>query len=193
MGRPGNTAEMLVGRALELARLDQLLEELRAGRGGALALIGEAGIGKSALLDELVDRAGDMTVLRSSATDLDQPLAYRTLADLLAPLWREIRESNEDEAQVLAAALGLQSQTARPSETAIGMALLDALSRASDARPVLIVLDDVEWIDESSRLALAFVARRVAVERIAVVIASRQSIEQLSWMGRPIQLSCSID
>jgi len=188
MGRPGNTAEMLVGRALELARLDQLLEELRAGRGGALALIGEAGIGKSALLDELVDRAGDMTVLRSSATDLDQPLAYRTLADLLAPLWREIRESNEDEAQVLAAALGLQSQTARPSETAIGMALLDALSRASDARPVLIVLDDVEWIDESSRLALAFVARRVAVERIAVVIASRQSIEQLSWMGRPTAL-----
>jgi len=175
---------MLLGRAVELARLDELLTELRAGRGGALALLGEAGIGKSALLDELVARAADMTVLRSSATDLDQPLAYRTLADLLAPLWREIRERDEGEAQVLAAALGLEAQAARPSETAIGMALLDALSRASDARPVLIVLDDVEWTDESSRLALAFVTRRVAVERIGVVIASRQPVEHVSWMGR---------
>jgi DNA-binding CsgD family transcriptional regulator len=179
---------MILGRLDELERLDQQHLSVRAGRGGALALVGEAGIGKSALLDELVDRAADLTVLRSSATEVDQPLAYRTLADLLAPLWGDIRAHGGDEAEVLASAFGLQQSHDGPSDTAIGMALLEILSRASGRRAVLLVIDDAQWVDESSGLAIAFLARRVAVERVGIVVASRPPMEGVGWLRRMTRL-----
>ena len=163
---------MIVSRATELSRLDDLLAALARGEGGALVVRGEAGIGKTTLLETLAARAGDaVTVLRACGAETEAELAFSALADLLDPVLGELAALPEPQAAALMGALAL-GPPAPGDRLAVCVATLGVLRAAAQHRPVLAVVDDVQWIDASSRECIEYTARR-AGGRLAVVLAAR--------------------
>ena len=152
---------MIIGRAAELARLDGLLDELRGGRGDTLVLRGEPGIGKTTLLDELVARAGDgVTVLRAAGVESETEIAFAALSDLLGPVVADLSALPATQAAALAGALALGPP--QPGDRlAICVASLGLLRSVAVRRPVLVAVDDLQWLDAPSRECVLFAARRV--------------------------------
>ncbi|MGY1712034.1 AAA family ATPase [Geodermatophilus sp. SYSU D00758] len=164
---------MLHGRDRERAAVAALLDAARAGRGGALVVRGLPGTGKSALLADAADRAGGMTVLRTSGVESESPLAFAALQRLLHPALRVADRLPGPQAQALRAALG----EVAGNETDRFLAFLGALgvlAEAAERAPVLAVVDDAHWLDDASAAALLFVARRVQDERVALLFAARE-------------------
>jgi DNA-binding CsgD family transcriptional regulator len=163
---------MIVSRATELSRLDDLLAALARGEGAALVMRGEAGIGKTTLLETLAARAGDaVTVLRACGAETEAELTFSALADLLDPVLGELAALPEPQAAALMGALAL-GPPAPGDRLAVSVATLGVLRAAAQHRPVLAVVDDVQWIDASSRECIEYVADR-AGGRLAVVLAAR--------------------
>src|SRR5215469_16685309 len=151
---------MIVGRSRELARLDDLLAGLLRGEGSALVVHGEAGIGKTTLLDALAERAGErVTALRVCAAETEAHLAFAALADLLQPLLGELESLPAPQAAALAGALAL-GPPVPGDRLAVCVATLGVLRAAARRRPVLVVLDDAQWADTASRECVEYVARR---------------------------------
>jgi DNA-binding CsgD family transcriptional regulator len=168
---PG-VAGMIVSRATELSRLDDLLAALARGEGGALVVRGEAGIGKTTLLETLAARAGDaVTVIRAWGAETEAELTFSALADLLDPVLGELAALPEPQAAALMGALAL-GPPAPGDRLAVSVATLGVLRAAAQHHPVLAVVDDVQWIDVSSRECIEYVADR-AGGRLAVVLAAR--------------------
>ena len=166
-----------IGRAPHLRRLERLVAGLRAGRGGAVAVTGEPGAGKSALLARLMAHAPETTVLATSGVEHEAALPYAALGDLLRPLLAGLPTLPPPQARALAAALALRDAPAGgPDAYAICMATLTLMTTAARARPLLVVVDDADLIDEPSATALLFAARRVRAEPVAVVLAARQPL-----------------
>jgi DNA-binding CsgD family transcriptional regulator len=163
---------MIVGRVAELAELDRLLADLRAGHGRALALRGEAGIGKTTLLDALVERChGDVTVLRAGGVEAEAKLAFSALLDLLAPVVGDRDSLPAPQAAALEAALALGPP--QPGDRlAVCVATLGLLRAAGRRRPVLAVVDDLQWLDAPSRECALYAARR-AGGPVAFALAAR--------------------
>lgn len=152
---------MLIGREAELVRLDRLVEGLFDGHGGALLVRGEAGVGKSALLEELRARAlrRGACVLWAHGVESEAELAFSGLHDLLAPLVGELDGLPAPQAVVLASALALTAP--QPGDRlAVCVATLSLLNRCAARRPLLAVVDDLPWLDSSSRECVLFAARR---------------------------------
>jgi ATP/maltotriose-dependent transcriptional regulator MalT len=165
-------AAMIVGRSTELARLEELLAALRRGDGSALVLHGEAGIGKTTLLDALADRARDeMRVLRACGAETEAQLAFAVLADLLHPLRAELTSLPAPQVAALASALAL-GPPVPGDRLAVSVATLGVLRAAACHGPVLVMLDDAQWADAASRECIEYVARR-AGGRLGVVLAAR--------------------
>ncbi|MFL5928415.1 MAG: AAA family ATPase, partial [Gaiellaceae bacterium] len=163
---------MLVGRSAERARIDVVLAEADAGRGGALVLRGEPGIGKSALLDYAAEQAPGMRVLRARGIEAEAELPFSALYELLRPLEDLFDEIPERQAAALRGAFGLgQPLDAR---LLIGAGTLSLLAAAAEDRPVLCLVDDAHWIDAASADALRFAARRLEADRVAVLFAARE-------------------
>ncbi len=163
---------MIVSRAAELGRLDDLLAALIRGQGGALIVHGEAGIGKTTLLEALVERSGDaVTVVRACGAETEAQLAFSALADLLAPVLGQLDALPVLQAAALMGALALEPP-APGDRLAVCVATLGVLQAAARHRPVLAVVDDVQWVDASSRECIEYVARR-AGGPLAVVLAAR--------------------
>jgi DNA-binding CsgD family transcriptional regulator len=163
---------MLEGRDDELVRLDELLAELRNGRGSALLLHGEPGIGKTALLDEVVRRCvDDVIVLRASGVQTEADLAFAALSDLVAPVLDGLTELPAPQADVLRSALAL-GPPSPGDRLAVCVATAGLLRIAAQPRPVLVVVDDVQWLDAASRECIRFAARR-ASGGLAFVLAER--------------------
>ena len=163
---------MIVGRSGELARLEELLAALRHGDGSALVLHGEAGIGKTTLLDALVERAGGGTsVLRACGAESEAELAFAVLADLLHPLQGELASLPAPQAAALAGALAL-GPPVPGDRLAVSVATLGVLRAAACRGPLVVVLDDAQWADAASRECIEYVARR-AGGSLAVVLAAR--------------------
>ena len=163
---------MLIGREVELERIGLALETARAGGSDALVLRGEPGIGKTALLLDAIAAAGDMTVLRTRALEWESELPFAGLAALFEP----VLPLRERLPAAQAAALGgaLQLEPAAPqARLAIGAAVLGLLALAAEERPVLCVVDDLQWLDRPSLEALRFAARRLGAEGVAVLLAQR--------------------
>ena len=164
---------MLVGRVPECAELDRLLLEARRGNSGVLALVGEPGIGKTALLDYAVERSHGMRVLRARGIESEAVVPFGSLFELLRPVLGYLERIPGPQAEALAAALALQ-----PSGThgrfAVGAATLSLLAATAEESPVVVVLDDVHWMDGSSAEALLFAIRRLVADPIAVLLAVRQ-------------------
>ena len=171
----------LQGRSTECALLDELLSAVRRGESRSLVLRGEAGIGKTALLDYLMAAASDLIVVRAVGMQSEMELAYAGLHQLCAPLLDSLGALPDPQRRALEVVFGLSAGDA-PGRFLVGLAALSLLSEASDARPVLCIVDDAQWLDQSSALALGFVARRLLAEPVGVVFAAREPGEPLKGL-----------
>ncbi|HEX2034700.1 MAG TPA: ATP-binding protein, partial [Chloroflexota bacterium] len=163
---------MLYGRGGEQATIDRLLARARAGEGGGLVLRGEPGIGKSALVTYAAERAGGMRLLRAAGVEAESTLAYATLHRLLRPVLGWTSRLPGPQAGALAVAFGLQAG-ATPDRFLVSVAVLTLLSEVAGTQPLLCLVDDVQWADTASAEVLAFVARRLEAEPVALLMAVR--------------------
>ncbi|GGZ15620.1 AAA family ATPase [Streptomyces poonensis] len=168
----------LVGRDRERRLMDDLLVAGGAG-GAALLLWGEPGIGKTALLDYAAGQAagrGDRTVLRVRGIETETVLPFATLGDLLTPFSSRFRDLPGAQRAALESSLALGGGTDDPpgNPYAVCMGALNALAALGDERPVVVLVDDLHWVDPSSQRVLLFVARRLSSERVALALSSRE-------------------
>jgi DNA-binding CsgD family transcriptional regulator len=138
-----------------------------------LILRGPAGAGKSALLRDAVERADGMQVLQARGVESEAELAFATLHQLLRPVLGQVDALPHPQAKALRAAFGLE-QAAGDDRFLVSVAVLSLLAEAAERVPVLCVLDDAHWLDEASANALAFAARRLEAERVAMLVAARE-------------------
>lgn len=175
---------LLRGRRRECELLDAQLQRIAVGQSSVLVLRGEAGIGKSALLEYLVEQASGCRVLRASGVQSEMELAYAGLHQLCAALMDRVAELPGPQRDALRVAFGLQEGSS-PEPFAVALAVLGLLCQAAEAMPVVCVVDDAQWLDRASAQALAFVARRLLAERIAVVFAVREPGDVPELAGLP--------
>jgi DNA-binding CsgD family transcriptional regulator len=174
----------LLGRSRECARLDELVASVRAGPSRALVLRGEAGIGKSALLDYLVQRASGCTVARAAGVESEAELAFAGLQQLCAPYLNRLDRLPEPQRDALGIVFGRRGGDA-PDRFLVGLAVLSLLSDVAEERPLIAIVDDAHWLDAASTQALAFVARRLAVESVGLVFAVREPAAEQHLEGLP--------
>ena len=166
---------MLHGRVTEQARTAQLLDAARSGHGGALVVLGDPGTGKTALLTDVLDAASqDMRVLQTQGIESEAPLAFAALQRLLRPLMSLAGDLPERQAKALRVAFGMEAGEGDGDRFLVFLAALSLLAEAADTQPVLVVVDDAHWLDDASAAALLFVARRIEVERVAMLFAARE-------------------
>lgn len=163
----------LFGRGAELAVLERLVVGAAAGRGGALVIRGEPGIGKTALLEATLRSAArhGMRVLRAAGAESESSLPYAAMHQLVHPVAGGIDDLPPAHRSALRAAVGLEQ--GEPDVYAVALAVLELITEAADERPVALVLDDLHWLDRASGDVLAFLARRVATEPVLAVGATR--------------------
>src|SRR6266545_1229691 len=164
---------MLRGRRDECAVLDRLLEDARAGRSGVLVVRGEAGIGKTALLEYAVDAASGLRVLSAAGVESERELAFAALDQLCALLLDRLDRLPGPQREALQITFGLAAG-AVPDRFFVGLSALGLLSEAADERSLLCVVDDAQWLDRASAQALVFVARRLLAESVVILFAARE-------------------
>lgn len=172
--RPALRAEALVGRARELAVIDGYLEEVADG-GAALLLLGQPGIGKTALLNAAAEKAWaqGMRVLRASGAEFEADLTFAGLNQVLSPLREGFTKNPGTAEDVLQVALGFAVGPV-PDRLVVANATLDVLRRAAAVQPILIIMDDLHWLDRASSTVLALVARRLADSNVGMIGATRR-------------------
>ncbi|MEU9832215.1 AAA family ATPase [Streptosporangium sp. NPDC048047] len=167
---------MLHGRSAEQSVIDRLLADAREGRSGALLVRGEPGIGKTALLDhaaETAEAAGDARVIRGTGVEPESELPFAGLHLLLRPVLDRAGALPAQQERALRAAFGLAA--AEPGDRLlVGLAVLSLLSELAEDGPLLVLVDDAQWLDRASAEALLFTARRLDAEGIALVLAARE-------------------
>src|ERR671923_644936 len=168
---------MLVGRDRECARIDLLLERARAGTADVLVVLGEPGIGKTALLGYAAGRAEGMSVVRAVGVESEAELEFSGLLDVCRPLLDVVGELPAVQAEALRGALGLGRGGGHERFT-VGAAALNLLAAAGEREPVLVVIDDAHWLDRSSADALLFAARRLEADAVAMLFAARPGEER---------------
>jgi DNA-binding CsgD family transcriptional regulator len=169
----------LRGRDSECAVLDGLLEDVRRGQSRRVVVQGEAGIGKTALLDYLVGSASDVTVLQTVGVESEMELAYASLHQLCGPMLDRLPGLPAPQRQALEVVFGLSLGPA-PGQFLVGLAALSLCADISDERPLLCVVDDAQWLDHASAVTLAFVARRLLAEPVGIVFAAREAGAELA-------------
>jgi len=164
---------MIFGREGERGRIDALLEAARNHRGGSLVLRGEAGMGKTALLDYAIERAPDFRVLRALGVESEAEIAYAGLQQLVRTILYELDELPAPQARALRTALAIDEDR-RPGRLAVSVATLSLLAGAAEEHALLCVVDDAHWLDHASADALAFAARRLEAEDVVILFAARE-------------------
>jgi DNA-binding CsgD family transcriptional regulator len=159
----------LVARERELATLDELLDAGRQGRGGALVLRGELGVGLSTLLEHVVASASDMRIARSVGVESERDLAFAGAHQLCASMLDHLEELPDVQRDELASAFGLTAEHV-PDRFLVGAAVLTLFSKVTQERPLLCVVDDAQWLHPASAEAVAFVARRLGGAGVCVVV-----------------------
>jgi DNA-binding CsgD family transcriptional regulator len=162
----------LLGREPEREVLDRLLDGVRGGRGGVLVVHGEAGVGKTALLDYAVEVAHEFRTARTSGIEAEMELPFAAVQQLCSPFLDFWDRLPRPQHEALGVAFGLITGPA-PNPFLVGLAVLGLLAEAAEERPLLCVVDDAQWLDRASARALAFVARRLLAEKIALVFGTR--------------------
>jgi DNA-binding CsgD family transcriptional regulator len=173
---------MLRGRRAECRELDRLLEAMHAGQSAVLVLRGEAGIGKTALLEYTAEHAEGCRVLHAGGVQSEMELPFAGLHQLCAPLLGGLGRLPPPQREALATAFGLSSGT-RPDRFLVGLAVLSLLSGGEE--PFVCLIDDAQWFDRSSAQVLAFVARRLQAESVVLVFAERGQGELDELAGLP--------
>jgi len=173
---------VLRGRRSECQALDRLLEAVRAGRSGVLVVRGEAGIGKTALLEYAIESASDLRIVRAVGVESEMELAFAGLHQLCAPMLDRFERLPGPQRDALATTFGL-NLGAVPDRFLVGLAVLSLLSEVAEEQPLLCVVDDGQWLDEASAQVLGFVARRLLAESVAVVFAMREPSEEFRGLA----------
>ena len=163
---------IVIGRDRECAELTDLLAQVRSGRSQVLVVRGEAGVGKTSLLEYLHDQSRGYALIAVSGVESEMELAYAGLHQLCLPLLDHLDRIPEPQRDALRSAFGVGGGTA-PDRLLIGLALLSLLSEASRRHPVICTVDDAQWIDRASIQAIAFAARRLAQEPVGIVFVER--------------------
>jgi DNA-binding CsgD family transcriptional regulator len=157
---------------------------VRSGEGQVLIVRGEAGIGKTALLEYLAGQADGCRVARAAGVEAEMELPFAGLHQLCAPMLEFSDQLPRPQRDALAVALGLEFG-GPPDRFLVGAAALSLLSAVSDNRPLLCVVDDAQWLDQASAQTLAFVGRRLFADRIGLVFAVREPVTGPEWRGFP--------
>ena len=165
----------LLGRAGECAALDGLLRDALAGQSRVVVLRGEAGVGKSALLEYLSERAAGWRIASAAGAESEMELAHAGLHQLCLPMLDRLDRLPAPQRDALATVFG-RSPGALPDPFLVALATLTLLAEAADERPLLCVVDDAHWLDVASVQILGFVARRLFAERVVLVCAARTGL-----------------
>ena len=181
VGQPAPGGRALRGRRDECALLDRLREGARTGRSGVLVLQGEAGVGKTALLDYAIGSASDMLVVQATGVESESELAFAALHQLCVPLLDRLQRLPAPQRYALEIPFGL-SEGPAPDRFFVGLAVLGLLSEAAEERPLLCVIDDAQWLDGASAQALAFVARRLLEDSVMMLFAVRAPVSELAGL-----------
>src|SRR5690348_8557046 len=166
-------AAMLLGRDHERHEIEKALARARSGASATLALVGDAGIGKTALLGYAAERATGMRVLRARGIKSEAQIPFGSLLELLRPALSMLDKIPEPQAVALEGALALRRGTAQ-ERFAVGAATLSLLAAYAEQAPVAILIDDAHWLDAPSAQALLFAVRRLVADPVAVFIAVRE-------------------
>jgi DNA-binding CsgD family transcriptional regulator len=164
---------MLVGRDRERREIEAVLEQARSGASATLALVGESGIGKTALLEHAAELATGMQILRARGIESEAQVPFASLLELLRPALALLDAIPQPQAAALEGALALRPDKAR-ERFAVGAATLSLLTSYAERRPVAVLIDDAHWIDAPSAQALLFAFRRLLADPVAVLIAVRE-------------------
>lgn len=167
-----NCGTELRGRRSECKSLDRLLEDVRGGQSRVLVLRGDAGVGKTALLEYLVANASGCRIERSAGVESEIELAFSGVHQLCAPMLSNLERLPAPQRDALGTAFGLRAGAAT-DRFLVGVALLSLVSQAAEDRPLIFVVDDAQWLDQASAQVLGFVARRLLAESVAMVFAVR--------------------
>jgi DNA-binding CsgD family transcriptional regulator len=177
-------AGSLVGRERERGHIAELLLSAQDGRSAALVVEGEPGVGKTALLNDTVDRVHGMTVLRARGVESEVDLPCGGLAQLVGHITHLIPYLPEPQRRALQVALALEQGPLPVSDRfAVGAGLLGLLAMAAEKAPLLAVVDDGHWLDRSTVEALHFVARRLGAEGVVLLVASRDVDKGTPWFA----------
>lgn len=171
----------LLGRHDECELLDRLVERARGGWSAVLVLRGEPGVGKTALLERAIAAAAGLRVVRVTGVESEMELAYAALQQLCLPMLGQLEALPGPQHDALATAFGLAAGNA-PDPFMVGLAALGLLSEAARRQPVLCAVDDAQWLDQASARALAFVARRLQADAVAMLFATREDHGSLSGL-----------
>nr|MDQ3821817.1 AAA family ATPase [Actinomycetota bacterium] len=177
-------APRLRGRRGECEALDRLLANVRAGESRVLVLRGEAGIGKTALLEYLMERASGCRVARAAGVESEMELAFAGLHQLCAPLLDRLGHLPVPQREALSTAFGL-SAGEPPDRFLVGLAVLSLLAEVAEEAPLVCLVDDAQWLDHASAATLAFVARRLLAERVGFVFALREPTDDADLTRLP--------
>ena len=178
---PRGRAAELTGRRSECDALDRLIEAVRAGESRALVVRGEPGVGKTALLEYMVEQASGCRVVRAVGVQSEMELAFAALHQLLAPMLDRFERLPVPQRDALRTALGISPGSA-PDRFLVGLAVLSLLSDVAEEQPLICLVDDEQWLDRASAQALAFVARRLEAESVGLVFAGRRTGDDLAGL-----------
>ena len=171
----------LTGRRSESDVLDALVDAVRAGESRALVVRGEPGVGKSALLEYLAEHAPGCRVVRAAGVQSEMELAFAGLHQLLMPMLDHLERLPLPQGDALRTAFGI-SAGPTPDRFFIALAVLSLLSEVAEEQPLICLLDDEQWFDRASAHVLAFVARRLEAESVALVFAARVPSDDLAGL-----------
>src|SRR4029079_10224690 len=150
----------LRGRSREREQLGRLLTDIRSGRSGVLVVRGEAGIGKTALLEQLIAEAAGCVVARATGVQADMELPFAGLQQLFGSMLGSLERLPDPQREAVEVAFGLRSGPA-PDRFEVGLAMLGLLAEVTEQEPLVCVIDDAQWLDQASARTLTFVARRL--------------------------------
>src|SRR3984885_4676010 len=169
------SGRQLLGRERERGGFDRLLDGARSGRGGVLVVHGEAGVGKTALLQYAAEAGRGFRIAQMSGVEAEMELPFAAAQQLCAPFFELMARLPPAQHDALAVAFGLIGDPAHPAPNLflVGLAVLGLLAEAAVEQPLVCVVDDAQWLDSVSARTLAFVARRLLAEKIALVFATR--------------------
>jgi DNA-binding CsgD family transcriptional regulator/tetratricopeptide (TPR) repeat protein len=174
----------LLGRQTECEVLDRLVAGVRAGQSRVLVLRGEAGVGKTALLEQLSAMASGFQIGRAAGVESEMEVPFAGLHALCAPMLGGLRRLPGPQRDALSTALGLDAGPP-PDRFMVGLAVLSLLADVAEEQPLMCIVDDAQWLDRVSAQTLGFVARRLLAERIGLVFAVRDDGHENQLVGLP--------
>jgi hypothetical protein len=182
----------LLGRRSECDRLDRLVATVRAGHSAVLVVRGEAGVGKSALLEFLTERASGCRIARAAGVESEMELPFAGLHQLCGPMLDHLDRLPAPQRDALATAFGLSSGDP-PDRFFVALAVLSLLSEMAEERPLVCAVDDAQWQDRASAQILVFVARRLLAEAVGLAFAVREPSPTREFEGLPELLVSGLD